>query len=46
MLVKEALGHRDLRTTMGYYRFVPDHLRALVEPSPATAGHMQGIAGA
>ena len=46
VLVKEALGHRDLRTTMGYYRFVLDHLRALVEPNPATAGHMQDIAGA
>jgi integrase len=43
--VMQAMGHRDLRTTMGYYRFLPDHLRALVEPT-ATAGHMEGMASA
>ena len=30
-LVKEAMGHSDLRTTMGYSHLVPEHLRALVE---------------
>lgn len=29
--VKEALGHADLATTMGYTHMVPEHLRALVE---------------
>lgn len=29
--VKEALGHADLATTMGYAHMVPEHLRALVE---------------
>lgn len=33
--VMHAMGHSDLKTTMSYYRFVPDHLRTLVE-SPAT----------
>jgi integrase/recombinase XerD len=31
VLVKEALGHADLRTTMGYTHLVREHLRALVE---------------
>jgi site-specific recombinase XerD len=35
VLVKEALGHADLRTTMGYTHLAKEHLRALVEPSPA-----------
>lgn len=30
-LVKEALGHADLRTTMGYTHLAREHLRALVE---------------
>lgn len=34
VLVKEALGHADLRTTMGYTHLVKEHLRALVEPVP------------
>lgn len=29
--VKEALGHADLATTMGYAHIAPEHLRALVE---------------
>src|SRR5208282_5826717 len=34
--VMHAMGHSDIKTTMSYYRFVPDHLRALVtEESPA-----------
>lgn len=37
-LIKEAVGHADLRTTMGYTHLAKEHLRALVEdraPSPA-----------
>lgn len=30
-LVKEAMGHSDLRTTMGYSHLSREHLRALVE---------------
>ncbi|MEX2280996.1 MAG: tyrosine-type recombinase/integrase [Gemmatimonadota bacterium] len=34
--VKEAMGHSDLRTTMGYTHLAKEHLRALVAPiSPA-----------
>ena len=29
--VKEALGHADLRTTMGYAHLAREHLRALVD---------------
>ncbi len=32
--VKEALGHADLRTTMGYTHLSREHLRSLVEPTP------------
>jgi integrase/recombinase XerD len=31
VLVKEALGHADLRTTMGYQHLAREHLRGLVE---------------
>jgi integrase/recombinase XerD len=31
VLVKEAMGHADLRTTMGYTHLAKEHLRALVE---------------
>jgi site-specific recombinase XerD len=30
--VKEAVGHADLRTTMGYTHLAKEHLRSLVEP--------------
>ncbi|HEX9580870.1 MAG TPA: tyrosine-type recombinase/integrase, partial [Gemmatimonadales bacterium] len=33
VLVKEALGHADLRTTMSYTHLAKEHLRALVEPT-------------
>jgi integrase len=33
--VKEALGHSDLRTTMGYTHLAKEHLRALVEDPKA-----------
>ena len=42
VLVKEAMGHADLRTTMDYMHLVKEHLRPLVEPT----GHKVGIAGA
>jgi homospermidine synthase len=29
--VREAMGHADLRTTMGYTHLVREHLRSLVE---------------
>lgn len=32
--VMHAMGHSDIKTTMSYYRFVPDHLRALVTEEP------------
>jgi integrase len=32
VLVKEAMGHSDLRTTMGYTHLVRSNLKALVEP--------------
>ena len=38
VLVKEALGHADLRTTMGYTHLAKEHLRALVEPPTSVAG--------
>ncbi len=43
VLVKEALGHADLRTTMGYTHLAKEHLRALVEPM---AGQNVGISSA
>jgi integrase len=43
VLVKEAMGHADLRTTMGYTHLAKEHLSALVEErvgpqSPARVG--------
>ena len=32
--VMHAMGRSDIKTTMSYYRFVPDHLRALVNEEP------------
>ncbi len=34
MHVKEAMGHADLATTMGYTHLAKEHLRALVEQEP------------
>jgi len=31
--VMEAMGHSDLRTTMGYTHLSRQHLKALVEPT-------------
>jgi hypothetical protein len=44
VLVKEAMGHTDLSTTMDYMHLAREHLRALVEPSPASQsrGTMSG----
>ena len=33
VLVKEAMGHADLRTTMGYTHLAKEHLSALVAPA-------------
>jgi len=35
VLIKEALGHSDLKTTMAYYHLAPAHLLALVEEPTA-----------
>ncbi len=34
-LVQQAMGHSDIKTTLGYYRFLKSHLRVLVEPGTA-----------
>jgi integrase len=34
--VQQAMGHSALSTTMGYYKFLPEHLRALVEEQGAS----------
>ena len=41
--VKEAMGHSDLRTTMGYAHLAREHLKDLVSPSEPTK--KQGAAG-
>jgi integrase len=35
VLVKEAMGHSDIRTTMGYTHLAKEHLRSLVDPPVA-----------
>ena len=35
--VKEALGHSDLRTTMGYTHLSKEHLRRLIAPATQSA---------
>jgi len=48
VLVKEAVGHADLKTTMGYTHLAKEHLRALVEDSdickdePGSAKRLHG----
>jgi site-specific recombinase XerD len=44
VLVKEAVGHADLRTTMGYTHLVRENLRSLVE-EPSTTNGRRGKAG-
>ena len=34
MLVKEAMGHSAIQTTMGYTHLAREHLRSLVEERP------------
>ena len=36
VLVKEAVGHSDLRTTMGYTHLAREHLRALITSQPGS----------
>ena len=44
--MKEAVGHADLRTTMGYAHLAKEHLRVLVEaheisePATSVASHV------
>jgi integrase len=42
VLVKEAMGHADLRTTMGYTHLAKEHLSALVEATPRPASEKTG----
>jgi integrase len=36
--VQQAMGHSSIVTTMGYYAYVPEHLRSLVDvPADAPA---------
>ncbi len=44
-LVKEAMGHSDIKTTLGYYRFLKSHLRVLVEPQPSQEGLRRLVSG-
>jgi integrase len=42
-VVQRAMGHSSIRTTMGYYRFMPNHLRALVEPETVADAELAGL---
>jgi integrase len=35
--VQKAMGHSDIKTTMGYYQYLPEHLSALVANSPTSS---------
>src|SRR5207249_8147019 len=41
-LVQEAMGHSDLRTTLGYSHLARTHLRALVSSAPAGSSPASG----
>lgn len=41
VLVKEAVGHADLRTTMGYTHLVKEHLKSLVDEGTITPPAME-----
>ena len=43
-IVQEAMGHSDLRTTMGYKHLEKEHLRALVADKDETVEAKQGSA--
>ncbi len=45
-IVMQVVGHSDPRTTMTYYRFMPEHLRVLVADGQASCKwlHRQGLA--
>jgi hypothetical protein len=40
-----AMGHKDLKTTMGYYRFAPEHRRSLAEPPEIPQRREAGFSG-
>jgi site-specific recombinase XerD len=44
-VVQQAMGHSSIRTTMGYYRFMPTHLRALVDPEAQPVNAAVDIGG-
>ncbi len=41
-LVQRAMGHSDIKTTLGYYRFLPEDLRSLVEDAPVVRQQAAG----
>ena len=41
MIVQEAMGHSDLRTTMDYKHLSKEHLRALVETEGVEAAELK-----
>ena len=43
--VTHAMGHRDLKTTMSYYRFAPEQLRALAESPVSPQRREAAISG-
>jgi integrase/recombinase XerD len=43
--VMHAMGHSDLKTAMSYNRFVPEHLRTLVESTPTLQRREAAISG-
>ena len=43
--VKEAVGHSDLRTTMGYTHLSREHLRSLVDGDTEQAKPKEGTNG-
>lgn len=42
--VQKAMGHSDLKTTLGYYKFVREDLKSLVEPDEAEKREVAGLA--
>lgn len=43
VLVMQAMGHSRLETTMMYYKYLPEHLRGLVDASPSTASALRAM---
>ncbi|MGQ0641207.1 MAG: tyrosine-type recombinase/integrase [Gemmatimonadaceae bacterium] len=45
-LVQEAMGHSDIRVTLGYSHLAREHLRALVDVEPVAGPKNDGVASA